>query len=236
MMSGASSSNVSSAAAAAAAPAAPAPSSDLLAVGEGADSAAAKPEKESIVLKCSLLGDSGVGKTSLMVRYCERRFSETYMETVGVSFLEREIATPTANVVMSLFDLGGDMKAFSSLLPVVCCDAAAMIFCFDLTNRSSLSNIKDWFRQARGLNSTAIPILVGTKFDLMYSSMDALEQQEVVTQARKYAKAMKAPLIFCSSSHGINVLKLFKLIFCLAFGLPADVEKITEIGQPLLEY
>ena len=60
---------------------------------------------------------------------------------------------------------------------------------------------------------SAIPVLVGTKFDLFYTS-DKADQAETLKQARKYAKAMKAPLIFSSASHGINIQKMFKLVFC----------------------
>jgi len=47
---------------------------------------------------------------------------------------------------------------------------------------------------------------------------------------------MKAPLIFCSSALGINVLKLFKLIFEKVFGLDIDIEKYSNLGEPILEY
>jgi hypothetical protein len=54
-----------------------------------------------------MVGDPGVGKTSLMVRYVEGRFDEDYVETLGVNFLEKTIKLPTAQVIMSLWDLGG---------------------------------------------------------------------------------------------------------------------------------
>lgn len=66
--------------------------------------------------------------------------------------------------------------------------------------------------------------------------MEKAEQEEIVSQARKYAKAMHAPLIFCSASHGINVQKLFKLIFQLVFSLPPDIEKKHDVGDALFEY
>lgn len=60
--------------------------------------------------------------------------------------------------------------------------------------------------------------------------------QDVTTLARKYAKAMHAPLIFCSASHGINVLKLFKLVFEKAFSIESDIEKKVAVGDPIFEY
>lgn len=54
-------------------------------------------------------------------------------------------------------------------------------------------------------------MLVGTKFDLFYTQEDAVKAP-MIKKARKFAKSMKAPLVFVASSHGINVSKLFKLV------------------------
>ncbi len=167
-----------------------------------------------------------------MVRYVESRFDQEYTETLGVNFLEKTISLPQTDVTLSIWDLGG---SFASMLPMVCVDAVAVCFIFDLTSLPSLSSIKDWYKQVRGLNKSALPFLVGTKFDL-FVNLSAEVQASTIEQARKYAKAMKAPLVFCSSSHGINILKLFKLIFEKVFDLPLDVEQRHANGEPLLEY
>lgn len=46
------------------------------------------------------------------------------------------------------------------MLPLVCNDAVAILFMFDLSRKSTLNSIKEWYRQARGFNKTAIPFLV----------------------------------------------------------------------------
>jgi Gtp-binding protein of the ras superfamily involved in termination of M-phase len=76
---------------------------------------------------------------------------------------------------------------------------------------------------------------VGTKFDI-YTTLPAEEIDEIDKLARKYAKAMKAPLIFSSASHSINVQKMFKIVLSKAFDLKCTVAEITEIGEPLLIY
>ena len=93
------------------------------------------------------------------------------------------------------------------MLPLVCNDAVAILFMFDLTRKSTLNSIKEWYRQGRGFNKTAIPFLVGTKYD-HFVNFPREEQEEISTQARRFAKAMKAPLIFSSTSHSINVQKV----------------------------
>jgi hypothetical protein len=70
------------------------------------------------------------------------------------------------------------------------------------------------YRQARGFNKTAAAILVGTKYD-NFASFSPEEQAELTKQARRYAKAMKAPLIFSSASHSINVQKVNSVLHFL---------------------
>lgn len=121
------------------------------------------------------------------------------------------------------------------MLPLVCNDAVAILFMFDLSRKSTLNSIKEWYRQARGFNKTAIPFLIGTKYD-HFSSLPREEQEEITKQARKFAKAMRAPLIFCSTSHSINVQKIFKIVLAKAFDLKCTIPEIKEAGAPILEY
>jgi Gtp-binding protein of the ras superfamily involved in termination of M-phase len=53
-------------------------------------------------------------------------------------------------------------------------------------------------------------------------------------QARKFAKAMKAPLVFTSATHSVNVQKLFKVVLAKVFDLKCTLDKIEEVGEPLL--
>lgn len=105
-------------------------------------------------MKIGLVGDSGIGKTSLMVRYVEKRFDQDYVETLGVNFMEKTVPTDETEVTMSIWDLGGD-RTYLSMLPMVCVDAVAMVFMFDLTQITSLSHIRDWFKQVRGHNAVS---------------------------------------------------------------------------------
>jgi GTP-binding protein of the ras superfamily involved in termination of M-phase len=78
-----------------------------------------------------------------------------------------------------------------------------------------------WIQQGISIQfkrQTAIPFLIGTKYD-QFATFPREEQEEITKQARKYSKAMKAPLIFCSTSHGINVQKIFKIVLSRAFDL-----------------
>jgi GTP-binding protein of the ras superfamily involved in termination of M-phase len=106
---------------------------------------------------------------------------------------------------------------------------------FDLSRKSTLASIKEWYRQARGFNKTAIPFLIGTKYD-QFTNLTKEEQEEITGQARKFAKAMKASLVYTSSSMGINVQKIFKIVLSKAFDIKCNIPLISDPGAPILEY
>lgn len=113
---------------------------------------------------------------------------------------------------------------------------------------------------------TALAFLIGTKYDEFHLMSDEEKEEitrqvravtargeetpskphrpvalrECATrcprQARKFAKAMKAPLIFCSAAESINVQKIFKIVLSKAFDLKCTIPMQTEIGAPILEY
>ena len=140
------------------------------------------------------------------------------------------------------------------MLPLVCNDAVAILFMFDLSRKSTLNSVKEWYRQARGFNKvgteichsvdnfadtlhsqTAIPFLIGTKFDL-YSTLPPQTQAATHSQALKFARAMKAPLIFTSTLHSINVQKIFKIVLAKAFDLKCTIGEISGVGEPVVIY
>lgn len=168
--------------------------------------------------------------------------------------MEKTISIRNTEITFSIWDLGGQ-REFVNMLPLVCNDAVAILFMFDLTRKSTLNSIKEWYRQGRGFNKTAIPFLVGTKYD-HFVNFPKEEQEEISTQARRFAKAMKAPLIFSSTSHSINVQKvcflvftkkdhgmliihtsqIFKIVLSKAFDLRCTIPEIEHVGEPLLLY
>jgi GTP-binding protein of the ras superfamily involved in termination of M-phase len=97
------------------------------------------------------------------------------------------------------------------MLPLVSNDAVAILFMFDLTRKNTLNSIKEWYRQTRGFNKvslqwsslslddiaqTAIPVLIGTKYD-QFIQLNRTQQEEITRQAKKFSKAMHAPLVRC---------------------------------------
>jgi GTP-binding protein of the ras superfamily involved in termination of M-phase len=187
-----------------------------------------------MLVKIAMLGDSQVGKTSLMQKYVEGTFDDDYLQTLGVNFMDSTIDLGDHEVTFSIWDIGGH-RDFASMLPMVCNDAAVVLFVFDLSRRSTLDNVRTWYTQARSHNKSAIPILVGTKYDL-FVALSAEEQDEITSRARQYAHAMRAPLVFCSPQYSVNVINTFKVILLVLFDLGHGVKEVTAVGRPIIEY
>jgi Gtp-binding protein of the ras superfamily involved in termination of M-phase len=146
-----------------------------------ADQPPPAPQKNpSVVIKVGMVGDAQIGKTSLMVKYVEGSWDEDYIQTLGVNFMEKTISIRNTEITFSIWDLGGQ-REFVNMLPLVCNDAVAILFMFDLTRKSTLNSIKEWYRQGRGFNKTAIPFLVGTKYDT-FVNFPIEEQEEISNQ------------------------------------------------------
>jgi len=139
--------------------------------------------RNHVVIKVGMVGDAQIGKTSLMVKYVEGSWDEDYIQTLGVNFMEKTISIRNTEITFSIWDLGGQ-REFVNMLPLVCNDAVAILFMFDLTRKSTLNSIKEWYRQGRGFNKTAIPVLVGTKYD-HFVNLSREEQEEISNQVRR---------------------------------------------------
>jgi small GTP-binding protein len=116
-----------------------------------------------------VVGDGGVGKTSMVLRYCEDTFKENYIMTIGSNFSTKQVQLvdyPTFLVKLQLWDLAGQ-KHFSFVRPPFYRGATAIIYVFDLTRRSSFQNILDWKEEVEKVIGEGKPsMLVGNKIDL----------------------------------------------------------------------
>ena len=104
--------------------------------------------------------------------------------------MEKTISIRNTEITFSIWDLGGQ-REFVNMLPLVCNDAVAILFMFDLTRKSTLNSIKEWYRQGRGFNKTAIPFLVGTKYD-HFVNFPREEQEEISNQVRTRCQLLNA--------------------------------------------
>ncbi len=194
-------------------------------------------DSKEIVIKVAMVGDAAIGKTTMMTRYVEGedKLNSEYIETLGVNFMEKTVTLKSTKVTFSIWDLGGQAE-FRAMLPLLCNDAAAVIFMFDLSNPSTLGNLKEWYRQVRLLNKDAVAMLVGSKYDLYLDQLSERERADVDRQASRFAKAMRASLVYSCSPFSINVNAIFKVLLAKVLGVKCNVPRIDKQGDPLLLY
>ncbi|CAN4104050.1 unnamed protein product [Withania somnifera] len=191
-------------------------------------------DSDLVTLKISILGDCQIGKTSFVIKYVGDEQEKRCLQMKGLNLMDKTLVVRGARIAFRIWDVGGDHSSFDQI-PIACKEAVAILFMFDLTSRSTLTNVISWYSEARKWNQTAIPILIGTKFD-DFVQLPPDIQWSVVTQARAYAKAMKATLFFSSATHNINVNKIFKFILAKLFNLPWTVQRNLTIGEPIIDF
>ncbi|TFF89703.1 MAG: GTP-binding protein [Promethearchaeota archaeon] len=168
-------------------------------------------DKKSFIYKVILCGDGGVGKTSLVLRYCENAFKDNYIMTIGSNFSTKEVKLeeyPNYSVKLQLWDLAGQ-KHFSFVRPGFYKGATGVIYVHDLTRRSSFSNLPNWQSEVEKEIGRKTSILVGNKLDIAVD-----DRREVGTQEGKSFKDELGALTYheTSAKEGDNVNQIFKEI------------------------
>lgn len=193
-------------------------------------------DSDLVPLKISLLGDCNIGKTSFLVKYVgdEKGKGKGKGLENGLSSIDKTLFVEGARISYTIWEVGGDTKS-QDHIPIACKDSVAILFMFDLTSRCTLNSVIGWYQEARKWNQTAIPVLIGTKFD-DFIQLPIDLQWTIASQARSYAKALNATLFFSSATYNINVNKVFKFITAKIFDLPWTVERNLTIGEPIIDF
>ncbi|VDO54160.1 unnamed protein product [Onchocerca flexuosa] len=99
--------------------------------------------RKKALLKVIILGDSGVGKTSLMNQYVNKKFSNQYKATIGADFLTKDISVGDRTVTMQIWDTAGQER-FQSLGVAFYRGADCCVLTYDITNASSFRSVEAW--------------------------------------------------------------------------------------------
>ena len=156
-----------------------------------------------INLQILLLGDSSVGKTSLLMRYINNEFKESMISTIGMDIHKKKIKISNKEVLLHLVDITGQER-FKSVARTYYKDVDGIIFIFDVTNKDSFIHIKDWLKDAQTYEVDFDYIIVGNKIDLN----DIIE----VNEENVKSTYKKAEYIETSSKNGTNINEAFEEI------------------------
>ena len=169
------------------------------------------------VAKAVLVGDSGVGKTSLMVRFCQDLFHESTKATIGVDLQTRAVQLPSGGgtVQMQLWDTAGQ-EQFASLTSSFFRNAHAVVLAYDVHSPTSFASLSRWMVEVdRHAPAEVVKSVVGLKADGKLTYDSGSEQTTAVTEAEAAAFASKhgALVARCSSRDGgANVVRIFEAL------------------------
>lgn len=154
------------------------------------------------IMKILLIGDSGVGKSCLLVRFVEDKFSPSFITTIGIDFKIKTVDINGKKVKLQLWDTAGQER-FRTITTAYYRGAMGIILVYDVTDERTFANVKQWFNTVNDhANDDAQLLLVGNKSDM---------DTRIVTyeQGESLAQELGLPFIESSAKDDSNVNEIF---------------------------
>lgn len=161
------------------------------------------------MLKVLLLGDAGVGKTSLLNQFVNREFTAQYKATIGSDFSSKQVDVDGKLITLQIWDTAGQER-FQSITANYYHGSHAIAIVYDITSRQSFENVRKWISEVDRLaNPQVCKLLVGNKADLQ-------DKREVSKEdGQSLADGLGIPFMETSAKTAYNVKDMF-MSMCLA--------------------
>lgn len=153
------------------------------------------------LFKILLIGDSGVGKSSVLLRFVDNDFTESFISTIGVDFKIRTIRLNDKIIKLQIWDTAGQDR-FRTIVSSYYRGAQGIIIVYDVSDRQSFHNVRYWMEEInKYANSLCKKILVGNKIDL--------KRCVTYEEGSDLAQSLDIPFIETSAKSGSNVDLVF---------------------------
>lgn len=154
-------------------------------------------------IKLLMIGDSGVGKTCLLLRYANDSFSPTFITTIGIDFKIKNIDVDGKRIKLQIWDTAGQER-FRTITTSYFRGAQGILLVYDVTDRRSFESIRNWISQIQQHADVHVnKILVGNKCDMLHEKVVSTEE------GQKLAKEFGIDFWECSAKNDINVEQSF---------------------------
>ena len=174
---------------------------------------------DDTVYKVLLLGDSSVGKTCVLLRYCDKTFQEAHLSTIGLDYRLKTMTLENGkNIKLQIWDTAGQDR-FRAITKNYYKGANGIILIYDVTNLQTYENVKNWINQIKEeANPNVVIYLAGNKIDVN-------EELRVVRteEGQKIADEYNLAFYETSAKSGININEIFEDL----------VKKVDEIYSKL---
>jgi len=151
------------------------------------------------LFKLLLIGDSGVGKSCLLLRFADDSYTDSYISTIGVDFKIRTVDLDGKKVKLQIWDTAGQER-FRTITSSYYRGAHGIIIVYDITDTESFANVKQWlFEIGRFASESVCKLLVGNKCDLQHKRTVPYEK------AKAFADELNIPFLEASAKNATNV-------------------------------
>ncbi|GFQ83827.1 ras-related protein Rab-8A [Trichonephila clavata] len=153
--------------------------------------------------KILVLGDSNVGKTCIVHRFCDETYYDTYISTIGIDFKQKIVNLDGMPIKLQIWDTAGQER-FRTLTTAYYRGAMGILVMYDVTNMDSFNHLSYWFRNVEeNASPDVVKVLVGNKCDS--SNLRVVESD----QGRKVAESCDVPFFECSCKDNVNIDEIF---------------------------
>ena len=188
------------------------------------------PNEELINFKIILVGNSSVGKTCLLMRAVNNRFTENYQATIGFEFLLMYYQVNNAKIKLQIWDTCGQ-EIYRSLIQGFYRNTSATLIVFSKSDRKTFNNLNSWVKDVKNNTEQEIPIfLIGNKCDVEKNSIQVTREE-----GEEYMKQYNLKYYSdVSAKTGYNVLETFEEVaktvykdYCLKNNPRQKMNKMT---------
>lgn len=174
------------------------------------------------LFKLLLIGDSGVGKSCLLLRFADSSYIESFISTIGVDFKIKTIELDGKIIKLQIWDTAGQER-FRTITSSYYRGAHGIIVVYDITDPDSFSNVKQWMAEIERFACENVNrLLVGNKCDLTN------KRQVEYQVAKEFADKLNIPFLETSAKTATNVSKAFTM-------MAAEIKNTTVQQQPTVK-
>jgi Ras-related protein Rab-18 len=178
------------------------------------------------LFKILIIGDSGVGKSCLLLRFCDNEFNEKQLSTIGVDFKVKFMSINNKRVKLAIWDTAGQER-FRTLTSSYYRGAHGIILVYDAGNQSSFDNLEFWLSEVKkySTNPNAIRMLVANK-------VDASVQEVGRERGERFALENSMLFIETSAKTSKGVKQAFEELIYKILENPKLIENTTPLVSP----
>eukprot|EP00128_Syssomonas_multiformis_P011043 Colp12_sorted_trinity150504_noHs@4149 len=160
-------------------------------------------ESPYATFKLLLIGDSGIGKSSLLLRFTENTFDEELAATIGVDFKIKTVNVSGKSIQLTIWDTAGQER-FRTLTSSYYRGAHGVILVYDVSKRESFEHIQQWLSELEvyATSSEVVTMLVGNKIDL--------DREVTRDEGLEFAQKHSMMFIECSAKTKVGVTQAFE--------------------------